>query len=139
MSLRSLYRLGVCLSLCGLAGCGSKDSPKSGEDQNGTDTNATRSNTLPELTPIQPITAEHQSKQGIRRNPSGSWIDNATGQLFTGTVVFDQDDLRWEEKYTRGTRTHVKEWDEDGLELILYSWNRDGSRKSKLNAEPPKR
>ena len=83
MSLRSLCRLGVCLSLCGLAGCGSKESLESGEDQNGTDTNATRSNARPDLTSIQPITAENQSKQGIRRDSSGSWINNATGQLFT--------------------------------------------------------
>ena len=136
MSRPSIHWLGLILGLSIWIGC-SKDDPA--EDSNSTDpdSNGTAADvdTRPDLTALRPTPSGDRDSKGIHRNRSGDWVNNDTGQPFTGTVMFDLDELRWEEKYRNGQRTHVKAWDEFGDQVSLYSWNDDGSAKAKLEAE----
>ncbi len=68
------------------------------------------------------------SKAGtIARQSDGLWHETNRGNIFSGTVVHEQDSIRWEEKYEKGVRVFVRAWDEDGSPVALHSWNADGS------------
>ena len=68
------------------------------------------------------------SKAGtIARQADGLWHETTRGNIFSGTVVHEQDSIRWEEKYEKGVRVFVRAWDEDGIPVALHSWNADGS------------
>ena len=69
-----------------------------------------------------------QSKPtSIVRLDDGLWHENADGKIFTGSIVHEEDSIRWEEKYDKGVRVFVRAWDEDGSPVPLHSWNADGS------------
>lgn len=68
------------------------------------------------------------SKTGtIARQADGLWHETNGGNIFSGTVVHEQDSIRWEEKYEKGLRVFVRAWDEEGSPVALHSWNADGS------------
>ena len=82
---------------------------------------------LPEISKLQPAKASRAEANTIARQANGLWHSSAAGKPFSGTVVYEQDDLRWEEKYEKGVRVFVKAWDEDGQPVELHAWNADGS------------
>ena len=82
---------------------------------------------LPEISKLQPAKAPRAGANTISRQADGLWHSSATGKPFSGPVVYEQDDLRWEEKYEKGVRVFVKAWDEDGQPVELHAWNADGS------------
>ena len=82
---------------------------------------------LPEISKLQPAKAHRAGANTISRQADGLWHSSATGKPFSGPVVYEQDDLRWEEKYEKGVRVFVKAWDEDGQPVELHAWNADGS------------
>jgi hypothetical protein len=84
-------------------------------------------NNLPEISKLQPAKAPRAGANTISRQTDGLWHSSATGKPFSGPVVYEQDDLRWEEKYEKGVRVFVKAWDEDGQPVELHAWNADGS------------
>jgi hypothetical protein len=84
-------------------------------------------NNLPEISKLQPAKAPRAGANTISRQTDGLWHSSATGKPFSGPVVYEQDDLRWEEKYEKGVRVFVKAWDEDGQPVELHAWNTDGS------------
>jgi hypothetical protein len=63
----------------------------------------------------------------IVRQGDGLWHETNGGNIFSGTVVHEQDSICWEEKYEKGVRVFVRAWDEDGSPVVLHSWNADGS------------
>ncbi len=82
---------------------------------------------LPEISKLQPAKAPRAGANTISRQADGLWHSSATGKPFSGPVVYEQDDLRWEEKYEKGVRVFVKAWEEDGQPVELHAWNADGS------------
>ena len=102
-------------SLLLLGGCSKKKSTEEVADE--LDDGGEIMNDLPEL-----------SKTGtIARQADGLWHETNGGNIFSGTVVHEQDSIRWEEKYEKGVRVFVRAWDEDGSPVVLHSWNADGS------------
>lgn len=82
---------------------------------------------LPKLSKIQPAKSSSGGADTIVRQADGLWHTSTGGQLFSGTVVYEQDSMRWQEKYEKGVRVFVKAWDEDGQPVELHAWNADGS------------
>ncbi len=70
---------------------------------------------------------ELSKTETIARQADGLWHETNGGNIFSGTVVHEQDFIRWEEKYEKGVRVFVRAWDEDGIPVALHSWNADGS------------
>jgi hypothetical protein len=98
-----------------VGGCSKKKAPEEisdGPDEIGEETVALPKQTKP---------------KSIARLDDGLWHENADGKIFTGTIVHEEDSLRWEEKYDKGVRVFVRAWDEDGSSVPLHSWNADGS------------
>jgi hypothetical protein len=82
---------------------------------------------LPEISKLQPAKASRAGANTITRQADGLWHSSADSKPFSGTVVYEQDDLRWQEKFEKGVRVFVKAWDEDGDPVELHAWNADGS------------
>ena len=82
---------------------------------------------LPEISNLQPAKASRAEANTITRQADGLWHSSADSKPFSGTVVYEQDDLRWQEKFEKGVRVFVKAWDEDGAPVELHAWNADGS------------
>lgn len=82
---------------------------------------------LPSLTKLQPGSPD--TPVTISRNLDGLWYEDGASKPYSGTVVFEEDKQRWEEKFMKGVRTHMRAWDEEGNPVQLHAWNTDGSPK----------
>jgi hypothetical protein len=109
-----------------LAGACSKD--KKDADAKGTGGSA-GSGKAPPVTKLQPASAPNQTG-AVTRKIDGLWYEAGSSTPFTGRVVHKQDDNRWEEKFEKGERIHLRAWDKDGEPVELHSWNADGSPKN---------
>jgi len=83
---------------------------------------------LPSLTELQP--GSPGTPATISRKLDGLWYEGGGTEPYSGTVVFEEDKQRWEEKFMKGVRTHMRAWDEEGNPVQLHSWNTDGSPKN---------
>ena len=102
-------------SLLLLEGCSKKKSTEEVADE--LDGGGEIMSNLPELS----------KTETIARQADGLWHETNGGNIFSGTVVHEQDSIRWEEKYEKGVRVFVRAWDEDGSPVVLHAWNADGS------------
>ncbi len=82
---------------------------------------------LPSLTELQP--SSPGTPGTISRKLDGLWYEDGGPEPYSGVVVFEEDTQRWEEKFVKGVRTHVRAWDEEGDPVQLHAWNTDGSPK----------
>jgi hypothetical protein len=111
-----------------LLGCSKK--PDDGEVTDGLEAEGQEGeafSNLPEISKLQPAKAPRAGANTISRQADGLWHSSADSKPFSGTVVYEQDDLRWQEKFEKGVRVFVKAWDEDGDPVELHAWNADGS------------
>ena len=53
------------------------------------------------------ILPELSKTETIARQADGLWHETNGGNVFSGTVVHEQDSIRWEEKYEKGVRVFV--------------------------------
>ncbi len=105
-------------------GCSKKKS--GGEDGS----ESSGKNNRPKVSELQPAKSSgggSQRSSTIARQDDGLWREAGKRELFSGTVVHDLDDLRWEEKYKQGVRVSVRAWDKEGKPVPLHAWNADGS------------
>lgn len=82
----------------------------------------------PSLTPLKPGKAGTPGT--LSRKTDGLWYEDGKSAPYTGTIVHEEDDTTWEEKFANGVRSAVRAWDEDGDRVVLHSWNADGSPKN---------
>ena len=107
------------------AGC-SKDK----QDADATDTGRPAGNgNVPPVTKLQPDT-QPRTPDTVARKTDGLWYEGTSASPYTGRVVHEEDDQRWEEKFEKGVRTFLRAWDKDGEPVELHSWNADGSPKN---------
>ena len=86
---------------------------------------------LPDMTKtkLQPAT-QPRTSGAIARKTDGLWYEGTSASPYTGRVVHEEDDQRWEEKFEQGARTFLRAWDKDGDPVELHSWNADGTPKN---------
>ena len=106
------------------AGC-SKDK----KDADTPNTGGTVSEKVPPVTKLQPAT-QPRATGPVARKTDGLWYEGSSANPYTGRVVHEEDDQRWEEKFEKGGRTFLRAWDKDGEPVELHSWNADGSPKN---------
>ena len=80
---------------------------------------------LPSLTELLP--GSPGTPGTISRKLDGLWYEDGGTKPYSGVVVFEEDTQRWEEKFVKGVRTHMRAWDEEGNPVQLHAWNTDGS------------
>jgi hypothetical protein len=107
------------------AGC-SKDK----QDADATDPGSPAGNgNVPPVTKLQTAT-QPRTPDTVARKTDGLWYEGTSASPYTGRVVHEEDDQRWEEKFEKGVRTFLRAWDKDGEPVELHSWNADGSPKN---------
>ena len=117
----------IAVALLCFEGCSKKKcaaNPKTGDDE----PNAFDS--LPELSKAKPAEAGVQGNlqtTSIIRQSDGLWHEAGSGKIFYGTVVYEQDEMRFEEKFNNGVRISVRAWDKEANPVELHAWNEDGS------------
>ena len=109
------------------AGC-SKDK-KGGENNAQGDSSNSDGGSAPPVTELK-SSSEVGQPGAVSRKKDGLWYEAGASSPFSGRVVHEEDDNRWEEKFEKGVRTFLRAWDKDGEPVELHSWNADGSPKN---------
>lgn len=81
----------------------------------------------PPLTKLQP--GSPGTSGTVSRKIDGLWYEDGATEPYSGMIVFEEETQRWEEKFMKGVRTHMRAWDEEGNPVPLHAWNSDGSPK----------
>ena len=117
-------------------GCSKKDTAEKDASESSSESTKSSSESdksssegdLPKISKVQPAKDGGQRSGTISRQADGLWREAGSREPFSGTVVHDLDDQRWEEKYKQGVRVSVRAWDkEEGNPVALHAWNADGS------------
>ena len=125
-----------------ILGCSSKDKGTKQEQksESADPNNESKADpNIPDPTEIKPeIYGSTANSNIILRDSKGNWVSKETGDLYSGTVVFELAGNVWEEKFKDGVKISMRGWDKEKNPIELYSWNMDGTKKTNPQAIPVK-